>query len=212
MPEKHDRKRQPGSDAAETRLPIRKPNLRSKHSSKDEFDEADQGTTLEEERELDAALADQTRDEIEVVHYDEDEDALIIGAEDENVLEDMAQYTQDEDIQDEFADRQSLHQGSQGLLMKLREHHSKSPDLTADDIDAAWDDANVGDEAVGGTAPTPDQDQVDELGEAVGLIYEDDEPLDIQDKMRRREQDRWELDPESAGDEEDEELDDELDT
>lgn len=207
MPEKDDRKRQQDADRAETRSSARDSKLRPDFSPEDEFDEEDEGTTLEEERELDAALADQTRDEVEVVHYDDDEDALIIGADDENVTKDMAQYTEDEEVRDEFAERQKLHQGSKDLLMKLREHHSKTPDLTADDIDAAWDDANVGDETVGGTAPTPDQDQVDELGEAVGLMYEDDEPLGIQDKMREREQDRWELDPESAEDEEDEELD-----
>lgn len=212
MPEKDDRKRQQDADRAETRSSARDSKLRPDFSPEDEFDEEDQGTTLEEERELDAALADQTRDEVEVVHYDEDEDALIIGADDENVTKDMAQYTEDEEVRDEFAERQKLHQGSKDLLMKLREHHSKTPDLTADDIDAAWDDANVGDETVGGTAPTPDQDQVDELGEAVGLMYEDDEPLGIQDKMREREEERWELDPESADDEEDEELDeDDLD-
>jgi len=212
MPEKDDRKRQQDADRAETRSSARDSKLRPDFSPEDEFDEEDQGTTLEEERELDAALADQTRDEVEVVYYDDDEDALIIGADDENVTKDMAQYTEDEEVRDEFAERQKLHQGSKDLLMKLREHHSKTPDLTADDIDAAWDDANVGDETVGGTAPTPDQDQVDELGEAVGLMYEDDEPLGIQDKMREREEERWELDPESADDEEDEELDeDDLD-
>ena len=212
MPEKDDRKRQQDADRAETRSSARDSKLRPDFSPEDEFDEEDEGTTLEEERELDAALADQTRDEVEVVYYDDDEDALIIGADDENVTKDMAQYTEDEEVRDEFAERQKLHQGSKDLLMKLREHHSKTPDLTADDIDAAWDDANVGDETVGGTAPTPDQDQVDELGEAVGLMYEDDEPLGIQDKMREREEERWELDPESADDEEDEELDeDDLD-
>ena len=207
MPEKDDRKRQPDAGSAQNRSSATDSNLRPDLSPEDEFDEEHEGLTLEEERELDAALADLTRDEAEVVHFDDDEDALIIGADDDAVLEDMAQFTEDEDVQDEFAERQKLHHGSQGLLMKLREHHSKTPDLAADDIDAAWDDANVGDETVGGTAPTPDQDQVDELGEAVGLIYEDDEPLGIQDKMRRREQDRWELDPESADDEEDDELD-----
>lgn len=167
-------------------------------------EEEEPGLSLEEAHNLDAALAEETKDEIEVAYIDEDEDVLIIGAQDEAVVEDMAQYTEDEDIKDELAERQKLNQGSPDLLMKLRQHHSKTPDLSADDIDAAWDDANVGDETVGGLAPTPDQDRVDELGEAVGLTYEDDEPLGIQDKMREREQDRWELDPESAEDEEEE--------
>jgi len=51
---------------------------------------------------------------------------------------------------------------------------------------------------VGGSTPTPDQDRVDELGEAVGVTYEDTEPLDIDDKLNKRDKQRWELDPRSA--------------
>jgi hypothetical protein len=57
---------------------------------------------------------------------------------------------------------------------------------------------------VGGSAPTPDQDQVDEIGEAAGLTYEDDEPLHTSDKLEERDRHRWELNPESAEDDEDE--------
>jgi hypothetical protein len=53
-----------------------------------------------------------------------------------------------------------------------------------------------GEEAVGGTTPTPDQDVVDDLGQALGVTYEDDEPLGGE-KIRERDRNRWELDPES---------------
>ena len=42
--------------------------------------------------------------------------------------------------------------------------------LTGGDVDADWRDAAAsGDEAVGGSVPTPDQDVVDEIGRALGV-------------------------------------------
>ena len=53
-----------------------------------------------------------------------------------------------------------------------------SPVMTGGDVDADWEDAySVGDEAPGGDNPTPDQDVVDEIGEALGVNYEDGEEL-----------------------------------
>jgi hypothetical protein len=72
--------------------------------------------------------------------------------------------------------------------------------LTAGDIDAAWDQAAVGDETVGGSTPTPDQDIVDEIGRALGVSYEDGEPLHTTEKIERRDQERWELHPASSED------------
>ena len=68
--------------------------------------------------------------------------------------------------------------------------------LTGGDIDAAWDQGAVGEETVGGSTPTPDQDIVDEIGRAVGVNYEDSEPLDPEAKIERRDENRWELHPE----------------
>jgi hypothetical protein len=73
--------------------------------------------------------------------------------------------------------------------------------LSGGDIDAKWQEADVsGEETVGGTSPTPDQDVVDELGQALGITYEDDEPLRTEEKLLERDRNRWELDPESAED------------
>lgn len=63
-------------------------------------------------------------------------------------------------------------------------------------------DANPNDdeEVVGGANPTPDQDIVDELGEALGVTYEDSEPLEIEEKLEKRDRHRWELNPVSSED------------
>jgi hypothetical protein len=54
-------------------------------------------------------------------------------------------------------------------------HLETSPVLTGGDIDADWQGAlSSGDEAVGGSAMTPDQDIVDELGRALGIEPESD--------------------------------------
>jgi uncharacterized protein DUF6335 len=72
--------------------------------------------------------------------------------------------------------------------------------LTGGDIDAAWDQAASGEETVGGSNPTPDQDIVDEIGRAAGVNYEDAEPLDMTEKVERRDERRWELHPASSED------------
>ena len=72
--------------------------------------------------------------------------------------------------------------------------------LAGGDIDAAWDQAAAGEETVGGSSPTPDQDIVDEIGRAVGVTYDDTEPLHTTEKIERRDQERWELHPASSED------------
>ncbi|PYT05819.1 MAG: hypothetical protein DMF60_10740 [Acidobacteria bacterium] len=106
-----------------------------------------------------------------------------------------------EEVQQEFADVQRLASGGDQLRRELREHHSRTPVLSGGDLDADWARADIGDETVGGSAPTPDQDIVDELGEAVGLTYEDNEPLRASEKVvEERDRKRWELDPASSDD------------
>ena len=86
------------------------------------------------------------------------------------------------------------------MEQELREYTDKSPTLSGGDIDAAWQGSDSGDESVGGSNPTPDQDIVEEMGEAMGLTYQDNEPLGLAEKMEKRDEDRWELDPASAED------------
>jgi stage V sporulation protein SpoVS len=119
------------------------------------------------------------------------------------VLAEIAEEAEiDEQITEDFAERQELPHGENSLLEDIRQHTADSPILSGGDLDAAWDMADVGDETVGGTAVTPDQDRVDLLGEAVGLTYDDDEPLNTDRKLEHRDEARWELDPRSAADDE----------
>ena len=103
------------------------------------------------------------------------------------------------EVKNEFEEAAQL--GSAGesqTIKKLREHHESSPALSGGDVDAAWEDADVGEESVGGGNPTPDQNEVDELGEAMGLSYEAGEPLHTTEKLEDRDKHRWELDPASS--------------
>ncbi|MGP1384928.1 MAG: DUF6335 family protein [Thainema sp.] len=72
---------------------------------------------------------------------------------------------------------------------------------TAGDIDAnAYQAQVVGEEAVGGTTPTPDQDSTEALAEAAGIEVRDRKPIQTRDDLERRDQNRWQLDPDSAAD------------
>jgi len=135
-------------------------------------------------------------------------DSYAANADADAVAEQIAHYTEDADIAADFAARQDLALGGrEELLEDLDEHHSLSPEITAGDVDASWQTANVaGEETLGGSAPTPDQDIVDNLGAAAGLSYRDDEPLDSDRKILDRDRKRWELNPASA--EEEAEFDD----
>lgn len=106
-----------------------------------------------------------------------------------------------EQVIEDFIERQEMAIDSEQLLERLLQHTSESPVLSGGDIDAAWYESDVGEETVGGTVVTPDQDRVDLLGEAVGLTYDDDEPLQIDEKMEERDENRWLLNPESAEEE-----------
>jgi Family of unknown function (DUF6335) len=82
-----------------------------------------------------------------------------------------------------------------------RNHPEVSPEITAGDVDADWQGAYAdGDEAPGGDNPTPDQDRVDDIGKALGVVYEDNEELKASDKIAERDRKRWELDPASSDD------------
>ncbi len=117
----------------------------------------------------------------------------------ENFIND---FTDDPDILDDFMERQNYSNGVGGsgkLLDSLEEHNSKTPELSGGDVDASWDYSDAsGEESVGGTVPTPDQDVVDELGEAVGVTYDDEEDLHTEDKLADRDKRRYELDPDSG--------------
>jgi hypothetical protein len=81
------------------------------------------------------------------------------------------------------------------LAERLAEHHSSSPADSGGDIDAEWEDVNDdGAESVFGHSPTPDQSNVEDNAHAMGIDFEDNEPLDFIEKLEKRDKDRFELD------------------
>ena len=79
-------------------------------------------------------------------------------------------------------------------------YHETSPRLTGGDVDADWQRAaDAGDEAVGGSTATPDQDVVDELGEALGVAQAPDAEVQTSGEiLADRDRHRWTLEREIA--------------
>ena len=104
-----------------------------------------------------------------------------------------------DEVRSDFEEASQIGSGGEAqMIKKIREHNATSPALSGGDVDAAWEDADVGEESVGGGNPTPDQNVVDELGEAMGVNYEDGEPLHTEEKLEDRDKNRWELNPASS--------------
>jgi hypothetical protein len=89
--------------------------------------------------------------------------------------------------------------GTRQLADRLLNNQGMDPTLSGGDIDARWEDAESGgDETVAGSTATPGQNDVDEIGEAMGVTYAHDEDLKAGDKAGSRDKHRWELDPASS--------------
>lgn len=81
-----------------------------------------------------------------------------------------------------------------------RERMASGLPTTASDPDAMQEQAKVvGEEAVGGTTPTPDQSNVDDIGTAAGFTPQPEQPVDVIGEMEERDRHRHELDPDSKG-------------
>ena len=93
--------------------------------------------------------------------------------------------------------------GHDELRSEMKKHTESSPEMTAGDVDAKWQDAYaLGDEAPGGDNMTPDQGRVDDIGKALGIEYADDEELLGGDELIERDEHRWELNPASKDEDE----------
>lgn len=91
--------------------------------------------------------------------------------------------------------------GSARLAHELRNDPLADPKITGGDLDANWANAQFsGDESAVSSSPTPDQGVVDEIGQAMGVTYNDNEELKVGEKERSRDKHRWELDPASSDD------------
>lgn len=113
----------------------------------------------------------------------------------------MAEEKERENVRADDRMMASARSGARELAEDLTRHTETGPALAGGDLDARWQDAYaVGDEAPGGDNPTPDQDRVDDIGKALGVVYNDNEELEGAEKIAERDRHRWELDPASSDD------------
>lgn len=106
-------------------------------------------------------------------------------------------YEPDEEVSEEFAEAQKLVSNKDQISSEALFELTPSMREPAGDQEDAY---KVGEEAIGGFNTTTDDDLVDEIGEATGLVYQDDEPLHTTEKVEERDRHRWELDPASSED------------
>jgi hypothetical protein len=89
------------------------------------------------------------------------------------------------------------------LLRELEANPGTGPKLTGGDVDADWQRAaSSGEEAVGGSVATPDQDVVDDIGRALGVPQAPDAEVRTSEEiLRDRDRHYWHLER-LAGDDE----------
>lgn len=87
------------------------------------------------------------------------------------------------------------------MLENTEEGITISSDVSGGDIDVDQYQAEVeGDEAVGGTTPTPDQNVTEYIEKSVGLEMDDRAFLRTNDMLEQRDDQRCELDPTASED------------
>lgn len=119
--------------------------------------------------------------------------------EDFEYLSNNPDYVPDPEIK-EFMDEEIAHapQDPELLEHRLRNNTAASPSDSGGDVDANWEDVNdTGSEAVGGDNPTPDQSNVEENAKALGISFEDNQELDFEKQIEKRDSERFELDERS---------------
>jgi hypothetical protein len=80
------------------------------------------------------------------------------------------------------------------------EASTQSPVTSGGDIDAEWEEADDdGAESVAGHNPTPDQSDTEANAAAMGFTFEDNQEIDLLEKMQKRDRNRFELDEDSKG-------------
>ena len=121
------------------------------------------------------------------------------GAEIEEVL--LADLTGKEHADLIFEGLVDRDTGMGRTLEQLRTTTNSNAHITGGDIDDNLYQAEVvGEEAVGGQTPTPDQSVTEELLQAMGISSTDGELVQTKEKLEKRDHQRWELDPESSED------------
>ena len=89
-------------------------------------------------------------------------------------------------MQQEFVDAAERGKAGREQSKEVSVSHDTLPPPLDTKDDASW--ANI---------------SVEQLGEAVGLVYQDGEPLNTIEKIEERDDNRWSMDPASAEDLED---------
>ena len=91
--------------------------------------------------------------------------------------------------------------GSRKLAERLKNDPLADPVVTGGDLDAQIESAQFsGDESAVSSMTTPDQNDVDNIGRAMGVTYQENEELKVGEKEESRDRNRWELDPASSED------------
>jgi hypothetical protein len=80
--------------------------------------------------------------------------------------------------------------GREQSMKEAGEPHQNLPTPLDSRDDASWANINV-----------------DQLGEAVGLVYQDEEPLNTIEKIEERDDNRWSMNPASAEDSDEDKID-----
>ncbi|MBS1808189.1 MAG: hypothetical protein JST84_08360 [Acidobacteria bacterium] len=109
-------------------------------------------------------------------------------------------YEPDAEIKDEFIEASRLGSQREFLERGLLQPREYASPTAGGDMDMPPEESAVGEESAAGGNALPDQDEVEEIGRAMGLTYEDNEPLDMEGKLGRRDKNRWELNPVSSED------------
>lgn len=97
------------------------------------------------------------------------------------------------DVYEALTEQAALPAPSRRLRRKLWEYNSPSPQFSAGDIDAAWEQPRSVEET-GGSAPTPNRSVVDERGDA-SRAHADGERPGFDRQMLERDWRRWEIYP-----------------
>jgi hypothetical protein len=96
--------------------------------------------------------------------------------------------------------QRDLQEASRLKASRQKPAQPRRSSLSGGDVDAVTEEDGAGEQAVGGSVATPDQDIVENLGRAAGMTYQDDEELNPVEKVKKRDRKRWELNPSSAED------------
>ena len=116
----------------------------------------------------------------------------------ENEREDRNRNGLSDDIEPPIPD---VTAGAAKLNHRLQNDGMADTRITGGDVDAQFEGAQFsGDESAVSSMTTPEQNQVDETGQAMGVTYQDNEELKFGEKERSRDIKRWELDPASSDD------------